>query len=318
MSTAISRTNILNKKVASTSFFRRYWRKRPRLFRKALRPDLLAAFDADRFYSWCKPPAIARIFMRTEEKAPGTARAGIVSHAPDAAQLYKHYRQVGEQLTLLLNSAETTAPEIGWIREAFGVGQAWRYDDVAATLSTLRSGIGFHAGHEDGFIVQLRGRREWSLWGSRTLPIEYVKYLLGDNSRGVVLPPPRPCEEPVLRVYLSEGDVLYIPSLMPHEGITIEESISLSVGWRGLSPFGLLTSMSKEFSGNVLDRVQKHSDAFFRLMPDYRHDGEPAAVDLLLRDLMDSLRLLGSEAPDENTIRSFLETLVSYKGDSQD
>lgn len=259
---------ILGRSVSTKQFFEEYWRKKPRVFKKLVHPSFLRSVDKTSFISWCRPPAVARIYIRMDTISPGRAKAVFLESAKHAADVIRTYRE-SDKFTVLLNNVEKVSSKMRALREAFGIGRSWRYDDIVVTYSVEGSGVGFHAGHEDGFIVQLAGRRTWSLWNPSILPKWYTRALLGDTPpQKMVAPPPRPKTAPAYQVDLDTGDVLYIPPLMAHEGVTTKNSISASIAWVGVSPIRILSRMHNV--PKLLGSLPELPDGFFDLLPDCR------------------------------------------------
>jgi 50S ribosomal protein L16 3-hydroxylase len=50
--------------------------------------------------------------------------------------------------------------------------------------------------------------------------------------------------EPIIDVELLPGDILYIPPGFPHDGVTLEESMSFSVGFRAKSACDMLSGLA--------------------------------------------------------------------------
>jgi 50S ribosomal protein L16 3-hydroxylase len=290
-------------------FRERCWRRRPCMLEGMISPAWLATISLPRFYSWCTPPAKARLYSRTEEFRPGTAVAGLIPDVTGAPALFEPFRSDANQVTLLLNRVEQVDAEIRALRETFDIGLAWRYDDVVATMSTAGSGIGYHAGHEDGFIVQLQGSREWTLYDSRHLPAPYRNRLLGDRRLGDMPAPPRPDADPAFTGTLHAGDVLYIPALMGHEGVTIDDSISLSVGWRGISIFECIARCS-DHSPDVTAMIDAAPELFFRLLDDPSAGASDVPAHLV-GAMEDALEYLGALGPGRGLLRQYFNAMVN-------
>lgn len=272
-----------------------YWRLRPELVRGAVVvPKSLGRQD---FYSWCNHPAIARIYIRTESDKLGSARAGLLPDPGLGPQLFEQYAKAGESLTMLLNGVERTSELARRVRSALPDGPDWRADDDVATLSTLDSGIGFHAGHEDGFIVQVSGSRRWRVWASDVLTEDYRYFLLGRGNNEYSVVPDRPNIEPVVDVDLNPGDALYVPALFPHEGITTAESISFSIAWRGLSPYSIVRNhCDQEAFERLLTLAEDRADSVYRLLGEPDDELDPASSIVSEVDQAIGLESIGVDA----------------------
>ena len=282
------------------AFFAECWRKKPCHMPGLLDATFLERFTEAEYLSWCRQPAKARLYHRIEAERPGGTRALVFDDAQHAPAHYDRTRT-----TLLLNGVERVSSDLRAVRRSFGPAYHWRYDDVVATLSPVGSGIGFHAGHEDGFLVQLRGSREWRLWWPDVLSEEYKRSLLGDDTVAAT-DPPRPDRAPDFVFHLEAGDALYLPVFMGHEGITTADSIALSIGWAGLSPARLLRRM-----GRLDARVREHASDFYRLLPDPAPDAMNVA-----EFLHDAVRptFAHLEDLDEAEVASFLRAVASGEG----
>jgi 50S ribosomal protein L16 3-hydroxylase len=290
----------LERDVATREFLTKAWRKRPLLFKKLIKQSVLSKCNRARFVSWCASPSSARIYLRSEDNRSGSAQAWVVPQPEDAPRIFDELSDEGYAPTLLLNRVEYVDPEIVALRADFGIGLEWRHDDVVATLSLPQSGIGYHAGHEDGFIVQLVGSRNWRVWPPSCLPVRYRRSLLDDPWARRSRTPPRPEVPPVLDCRLEAGDVLYIPALHGHEGITKHLSISLSVAWRGLSCYRMLERLLGKFDKQAMSAIRRQPKLFFRLLNDPPTDESDLAV-WFCRELHECISYLTPYISNEKT-----------------
>ena len=285
-----------------------YWQRDPFVLHNFLPVSVLRKFTERKFFGWCKPPVQARLFLRTEELGAGSARAFPLESITEGPAIFEHCRKQGDAVTLLLNHAERVDPVLNQIRARFKVPFYWREHDIVATLSLKDAGIGFHAGQEDGFIVQLRGSRCWKVWKPDVLDDRYRRRLLGDVS--VEDPhPTRPSERPLLTCILKPGDVLCLPALYAHEGTTLQDSISLSVAWTSLTPYKILCSSDRKLPGLVREHVERHPEALFRLLP-RPAGGASRSAEFLFQELKPSLQLLAADAASARACRDYLQGLV--------
>lgn len=295
--------------IYKRTFFQKYWQKRPFVLRQFLPGAMLSQFTVTRFYQWCKPPAEARLFVRTEEIAPGSAHAFPLKSICEGPAIFRHCRGRGDCVTLLLNRVDLVEPSLNQLRERFMIPYFWREHDIVATLSLRRAGIGFHAGHEDGFILQLQGSRRWSVWERELLDDHYRRKLLGDVSVGSIPPPARPSRKPLMTCVLMPGDALFLPSLFGHEGVTVRDSISLSVAWAAFTPYKILCAAGQELLPFVFEGAQKDPEAFFRLIQDPPSATEDP-VGFLLEQLKPCLKLIASRVDSHRIVRKYLEVLL--------
>ena len=287
----------------SPAFLSSIWRERP-----ALVPQLLPASEQwteQRFLSWCRPPVTGRVFIRTDDRAPGTARSVAFNSIEEAPEIWRLCRERGDTLTVLLNHVEAVDDEVRRVRDLLRIPYGYRQDDVVATLSTSDSGIGYHAGHEDGFIVQLRGGRAWRVWSPALLPMANQRAIVvRDTASAPGLR--RPDTAPLIECRLRPGDALYIPPLHPHEGVTTDDSVSLAIGWRGISPYEVLIALMGDLSPEQAATVDAEPGAFFQVLPEALPD--PDAVVAVLGEVF---AMLGEHGPDPRAVDAFVRRLVS-------
>ena len=212
---------------------------------------------------------MVRLYQRREAMKAGSAVAVHLPTPELAPRVFEQAAAHGEDVTVLINHVERVAEEFcDQVRAQLPAGPAWRSDDVVSTLSAPQSGIGFHAGHEDGFVVQLAGSRRWRVWHRCVLKSNYLRFLLGEGLNEYEVVPERPESAPLIDTELRPGDILYIPAEFPHEGITLEESISMSIAWRGFSPFTLIR---RYYGTEVLSEMEQRAKVnmhYFDLLPD--------------------------------------------------
>lgn len=268
----------LQRPITGRPFFAKYWRKQPIVFRRACSPVVRMNW----LWSVCKAPAVARLYSLER----GSAKARELDPVENAREHVKAILE-GRRCTVLLNQVDAVSTGLQKLREEIGVGRSWRYDDIVLTVSANGSGIGFHAGHEDGFIVQMAGRRVWRVWSKDVLPIVYQEFLLGSKRFGEVRPPNRPETLPILECELEVGDILYIPPLFAHEGTTVETSVSLSIAWAGITPLKILRHMNPGVAAKIDCGKGERRSRAFELLPDppsrerFEQSAEAAVLRLL-------------------------------------
>jgi len=100
---------------------------------------------------------------------------------------------------------------------------AARFDDVMVSYASPGGGVGPHVDQYDVFLLQVQGRRRWRIardFDPALVPGLPLKVLRNFRHE----------EEFVL----EPGDMLYLPPGVAHEGVAIDECITLSVGFRVL------------------------------------------------------------------------------------
>jgi 50S ribosomal protein L16 3-hydroxylase len=110
----------------------------------------------------------------------------------------------------------------------------WRLDDVMISYSRPQGGVGPHIDLYDVFICQGSGRRQWRVGdkGPHRQFAAHAALLHVDPF------------EPIIDVELLPGDILYIPPGFPHDGVSLEASMSFSVGFRAKSACDMLSGLA--------------------------------------------------------------------------
>jgi 50S ribosomal protein L16 3-hydroxylase len=250
-------------------FLATVWRTKPVVYRRLVPPVLLKALSFRAYGTWLKAPTSSiRLFQTTDERRQGTARATAIQDGRDAARIIALLRRRGESATLLLNGADRCEPNIRVFQAALRLPFSWRQDDVVATYSLTRSGIGYHAGHEDGFLIQLRGTRRWRIWAPSHTPIRYRRSLLDPSSQEAVSIFRPQSTQPLVDTVITAGDAIYLPPFFPHEGTTGERSLALSVAWKGYAPISFLGMAAPHTLTGVLHREPRRLGPLCTLLPD--------------------------------------------------
>ncbi|MET0136393.1 MAG: cupin domain-containing protein [Kibdelosporangium sp.] len=178
-------------------FFRDHWRKKPLYVPGGVRDFLGRTFSAGDF-----------------EKALAGARA-----ARHAVQDRDGDVTFIEKVSLFDPDLTERAKGFG---ERFGMPETW-FDSVRTRAP---DGIGPHFDHSDNFVLQQEGTKEWSLAAPGNIDrLEIARRML--NMPGVgshELPPGQS-----VRFTLEPGDLLYIPLLWLHSGVSRGASLSLSL-----------------------------------------------------------------------------------------
>lgn len=292
--------NVSSPLPGTPGFFQTVWGRRPATYPGLVSAANARALDRAWFFECCRPPARARLYVY---ESSGAARATRLDAVEEAEGIYRLLRDRGDSFTLLLNDVDRVSPEVRGLRAGMGIGRRWRYDDVVATLSTPGSGIGYHAGHEDGFLIQLRGRRWWRLWNPTVLPPLYREALLGRPGSSITVPP-RAESPPDVDVRLDSGDVLHVPALFAHEGVTLEEeSIALSIAWVGMTPRRILQRAG--YSVAV-----PHDAVLDAMVPDV-DPSDTRAVAALVDTVMQAAAAVGTPRPPGEDVRRRMIDLIS-------
>jgi 50S ribosomal protein L16 3-hydroxylase len=125
--------------------------------------------------------------------------------------------------TLVCHNLNLYAPQFYELEKLMSFRPHWEFDDVMATISDKNASLGAHIDNYHVFIIQGQGSRKWQLQlnpNHEYLPEQPIRVLKEFN--------------PDITWELSPGDVIYIPPHVAHHGISLDDSISYSVGFKAL------------------------------------------------------------------------------------
>lgn len=145
--------------------------------------------------------------------------------------------------TILVQAVDHWHPPAAALIEPFRFIPNWRIDDLMVSFSTPGGGVGPHLDQYDVFIIQGEGKRHWRVG----MPDPSLKSIC-PHPRLLQVTPFTAC----IDVIMEPGDILYIPPGCPHDGISIENSLNYSVGFRAPAQKDLLTGLTDYLIDNDL------------------------------------------------------------------
>lgn len=204
-----------------------------------------------------------------------------VSHGPlEAAQFQT---LPAEGYSLLVHGLERIVDGIESLKDPFRGIPGWRFDDIMASYAPKGGGVGAHKDLYDVFLVQGMGKRRWRY--NREPIANPVK----DDSGDLALLRDVEWQEEWV---MSPGDVLYLPAGVPHEGVSLEPSMTYSIGFR--SP------AIQEFFPEVAVAISERIGAD-RLLKNHQEgrDGRPHCLDGAVDSIVELLVQQIKDNPDE-------------------
>ncbi|MGI9132333.1 MAG: JmjC domain-containing protein [Rhodoferax sp.] len=204
-------------------FMAHYWQQRPVVLRQGLRkftdpisPEELAGLA-------CEEEVDSRLVYK--KKGQWQAENGP----------FESYQHLGDSgWSLVVQAVNHWSPEVAALVPPFAFIPKWRFDDVMVSYSTPGGGVGPHIDLYDVFICQGSGRRRWRV-GERGTHRQFAAHpaLLHTDPF-----------DASIDVELLPGDILYIPPGFPHDGVSLETSMSFSVGFRTKSACAMLSGLA--------------------------------------------------------------------------
>lgn len=242
----------------------------------------LGALTVDRFLSqyWQKKPVLIRgLFgnwtcpISPEELLALAARedadSRLILTGSEPVELYHGPFEDGElgdlpetEWTVLVQEVDRLDPRVAELLGWFRFLPNWRLDDIMVSYAAPGGGVGAHTDRYDVFLVQGHGRRRWEI---ETTPRHDPVWR--EDSEVAQLASFHPDESWVL----EPGDVLYLPPMIPHNGVALEPCLTLSVGCRA-------PSTSEMLSGILAYVAEEGSDEDRHTDPDLEPDGDPGRI----------------------------------------
>lgn len=190
------------------AFLKTYWQKKPTVIRKGF----------DNFEDALTPDELAGLAMEEEVDSRLVIQKDgqwLVSHGPFDS--FDELPDTGSQLIVQASNHWHPGPQA--LAEPFRILPGWLFDDVMICYSLPGGGVGPHIDQYDVFIIQGSGRRHWRVGDLGN----YEEANLHTGLRQIT------GFDAIIDTVLEPGDILYIPPGFPHEGTSLEESMSFSV-----------------------------------------------------------------------------------------
>lgn len=215
--------------MSPEKFLKDYWQKKPLLVKGALEnvqalatPDNLMEMGQNENFE-------SRMVWSSGGKTPWEAQEG-----PFTKKQFT--RNEKDKWTLIVHGLELYFKEFRQLRDLLNFIPSWQFDDIMSTYSVKGASVGAHIDNYNVFIFQGRGKRLWQLNEHpdetyiEDLDIKLLANFEIENE-----------------YELNEGDMLYLPPGVAHHGISLEDSISYSMGFRSFDYTDLAGSFFSDF-----------------------------------------------------------------------
>ena len=203
--------------ISFDEFISEYWNKKPVLLKNAL-PDFECPIDGNELAGIAMEDDVhARLISEIQGDVD-------VKHGPFSEEDYSNVAD--SKYCLLVQEVETIVPEFAELKKKFRFISDWRSDDIMMSYANDGGTVGAHTDYFDVFLIQGSGKREWQIGDKLSEEPDYYLDMPVRIMREFV---------PTEKFILEPGDILYLPPMVPHNGIAIGESITLSVGFRNPS-----------------------------------------------------------------------------------
>lgn len=220
-------------------FLRNYWQKKVLVVRQAF-PNFESPISAEELAGLsCEEDVNSRIILEKDGEHPWFPIFGPMDEDTFSKLPKTHW-------TLVVNDLEKYLPELAWIIDQFRFIPEWRFDDLMSSYAADQGSVGPHYDLYDVFIIQGKGKRRWQI---------STKNIEADNQ--IKETPLRILEnfEAEEEWILEPGDMIYIPPNIAHHGVSINESISYSVGYRAISHSDLVNDFIGYITQNLAPQL---------------------------------------------------------------
>ncbi|MGB0631953.1 MAG: cupin domain-containing protein, partial [Alphaproteobacteria bacterium] len=248
---------VLDALPTAGDFYARYWNRRPFLVRDAVGPAVMDGLIA--------PDELAALSMED------TARARLVSQTDWSCRFGPFTEddfsaeKDDAPWSLLVQNVDQFHPPTANLLRAFDFAPRWLMDDIMVSYSTAGGGIGGHVDSYHVFLVQGEGVRRWTIGRAPVVDEVYI-----DGLDLKILKDPVDGDT----IEVGRGDVLYVPPRFAHEGTTLEDALTFSVGFLGpqlsdlLEDFGLHLADNDALDDRYTGKGLEAGSAGFALSPD--------------------------------------------------
>jgi 50S ribosomal protein L16 3-hydroxylase len=266
-------------------FLENYWQKKPMVIRNAfedvawIEPDELAGLA-------CEAEVESRIILQQDDDWK-------VEHGPFPEKRFSTLPKT--HWTLLVQGVDQWLPDVAGILKSFGFLPAWRLDDIMVSYAPVGGTVSQHYDFFDVFLIQGEGSRTWQIGdicGSHSdyIPDIPVRILKDFQAK--------------MEVTLQSGDILYIPAKYSHYGVSVEDSVTYSVGFRAPSIRDVVDGVSTAALEHLLED-ERFEDSLLSL------GAERAEISV---DAINHVKAMLLKAmSDESLIRSWLGQYVTER-----
>ena len=221
-------------------FLNIYWNKKPLLVKHAIKnPQEYAAVED--FIEMSKDEYFeTRIVYEKGGEYPWQAKNGPLTDEDFRSDAL---------WTLICHNLELLNSDFFELKKNVRFIPDWNFDDIMATISKKGASVGAHVDDYSVFIIQGMGSRKWLLQENPNpeyLPNLDIKLLKEFH--------------PDIEWILEPGDMIYIPPNVAHHGISLEDSISYSLGFKSIRYKDILDHHITQVIVNV-DEASFHDKA---------------------------------------------------------
>ena len=256
--------------ITPENFLQNYWQKKPLFVKRAFSnvdhlatpQDLLEMAQNENFET--------RMVTMAREEIPWDAMLG-----PFTKNQFP--RNEKDKWTLIVHNLELYFKEFRQIKDMLNFIPTWQFDDIMSTYSVKGSSVGAHIDNYNVFIFQGMGKRHWQINENpdetyiENLPIKLLSNFKANQE-----------------FILEPGDLLYLPPGVAHHGISLEESISYSIGYKSFDHTNMVSSFFGEFISiyNSSKCLKSHEKSVPENINEVREEHIDDVMNFFLKDVV--------------------------------
>ncbi len=244
-------------------FMQRYWQRRPLLIRQAI-PGFKPSLSIGDIRQLVRREEVESRLIWHDEKG-WNMKSGPFARLPAASR---------PNWTALAQSVDLHDDATAMLMQQFRFISDARLDDVMVSIASQGGGVGPHFDSYDVFLLQAHGRRRWRISQQKDLSLTPGLPLK-------ILSRFQPEEEYVL----EPGDMLYLPPQVAHDGVALDDCMTLSIGFRAPSEATLASGMLEAANDLIMARLGNTEGLYAQppisgptLSATYKDAGEPATA----------------------------------------
>ena len=259
--------------LTPSQFMKTYWQRKPLLVRQAFK-NFKTPVSMTTLKKMSKRDEVeSKLIWR--DKDEWNMEVGPFSRLPKMSET---------RWTLLVQSVDIHDDAACALMNQFRFVPDARLDDLMISMATTGGGVGPHYDSYDVFLLQAEGRRHWKFGQQKDLsllpglPLKILQNF-----------------EPEHEFVLEPGDMLYLPPQAAHDGVALDDCVTISIGFRAPDEAALARGMLEAAADQILSRAGVASGPY----------GEPPlpgpALDKFYRDPAQPAVAHPAELPDRLT-----------------
>jgi 50S ribosomal protein L16 3-hydroxylase len=221
--------HILDVLPTTKEFFHEFWNKKPFAVRSMIPKEIIGSLIDEHHLAGIsmEEEVKSRLVIKGEGNCDWTC-----SHGPFEEKDFAELNE--ENWSLLVQNTDQYHADTAELLKCFNFTPRWFLDDIMTSFSPKGGTVGAHTDSYHVFLVQGKGERHWKIANEsikneyyiEDIPLKVLKnFFEGED------------------ITVTEGDVIYIPPYFAHQGISLQPSLTYSVGFLGPS----LSEMLIEF-----------------------------------------------------------------------